>query len=214
MYSLIAQPFLRAEKSVAIVGYRTYPTTDVDGQVNDLERAMDCLRREYPAVNDITLVGHSSGAHISMLGLLSGKLTVDRFVGLSGVYDIAAHYCFERGRGVERISPLAPACGGSLETWRRNSPTQLVATASDSLDGLPPMLICHGGLDTTVPYSSSVNFVNAVHCVSNSLRQTCSLLILPDVEHADTAMHLMFGGETQEAVMDWVAQQTATTSNA
>jgi acetyl esterase/lipase len=162
-------------------------------------------------LNDVTLIGHSSGAHISMLGLLSGLLThVDRFVGLSGVYDIPSHYNFERGRGVERISPLAPACGGSLDTWRKNSPTRLVVGESrkEQLDHLPPILICHGGIDTTVSYSSSVDFVDALHSASDVLRNSCSLRILPHVGHSETAIHLMFGGETQDVVVDWMSAQT------
>jgi acetyl esterase/lipase len=212
MYRLVAKPFLNDGVSVAILGYRTYPTTDVTGQVDDLEQALESLRQEFPHLNDVTLIGHSSGAHISMLGLLSGLLTrVDRFVGLSGVYDIPAHYNFERGRGVDRISPLAPACGGSLDTWRRNSPTRLVIgySTKEELDHLPPILICHGGIDTTVSYSSSVDLVDALHSASDILRNTCSLRLLPHVGHAETAIHLMFGGETQDVVVDWMSGQTS-----
>jgi acetyl esterase/lipase len=213
MYRLVAKPFLNDGVSVAILGYRTYPTTDVTGQVDDLEKSLLFLRREFPHVNDITLIGHSSGSHISMMGLLSGKLLshVNRFVGLSGVYDIPSHYNFERGRGVERISPLAPACGGNLEAWRRNSPTRLAILESTKaqLDQLPPIMICHGGLDTTVSYSSSVDLVDSLHSASDTLRHTCSLRILPNVEHAETAIHLMFGGETQDVVVDWMSRQTS-----
>jgi acetyl esterase/lipase len=212
MYRLVAKPFLNDGMTVAILGYRTYPTTDVTGQVEDLEQALESLRQEFPHLNDVTLIGHSSGAHISMLGFLSGLLThADRFVGLSGVYDIPSHYNFERGRGVERISPLAPACGGSLDTWRRNSPTRLVIRESTNqqLDQLPPILICHGGLDTTVSYSSSVDLVDALHSASDTmLRHTCSLRILPHVGHSETAIHLMFGGVTQDVVVDWMSEQT------
>jgi acetyl esterase/lipase len=212
MYRLVAKPFLNDGVSVAILGYRTYPTTDVTGQVDDLEQALKSLRRKFPHLNDVTLIGHSSGAHIAMLGLLSGLLIhVDRFVGLSGVYDIPSHYNFERGRGVERISPLAPACGGSLDTWRRNSPTRLVIagdSTKEQLDHLPPILICHGGIDTTVSYSSSIALVDALHSASDILRKTCSLHILPHVGHSETAIHLMFGGETQAVVVDWMSGQT------
>jgi acetyl esterase/lipase len=211
MYRLVAKPFLNKGMTVAILGYRTYPTTDVKGQVDDLEQALESLRREFPHLSDVTLIGHSSGAHISLLAILSGLLThVDRFVGLSGVYDIPSHYNFERCRGVDRISPLAPACGGSLDTWRRNSPTRLVIGGStkEQLDQLPPILICHGGIDTTVSYSSSVNLVDALHSASDILRHTCSLRILPHVGHSETAIHLMFGGETQDVVVDWMSGQT------
>jgi acetyl esterase/lipase len=210
------ETFLNDGVSVGILGYHTYPTTDVTGQVDDLEKSLLFLRRAFPHVNDITLIGHSSGSHISMMSLLSGKLLthVNRFVGLSGVYAIPSHYNFERGRGVERISPLAQACGGNLEAWRRNchSPTRLAILESTKaqLDQLPPIMICHGGLDTTVSYSSSVDLVDSLHSASDTLRHTCSLRILPNVEHAETAIHLMFGGETQDVVVvDWMSRQTS-----
>jgi acetyl esterase/lipase len=211
MYRLVAKSFLNDGVSVAILGYRTYPTTNVTGQVDDLGQALESIRREFPHLNDVTLIGHSSGSHISMLALLSGLLTphVDRFVGLSGVYDIPSHYNFERSRGVERISPLSTACGNSLETWRRNSPTRLVIgeLTKEQLDQLPPILICHGGLDNTVAYSSSVDLVGALHSASDILRHTCSLCILPHVGHSETAIHLMFGGETRDVVVDWMSGQ-------
>jgi acetyl esterase/lipase len=210
MYRLVAKPFLNDGMSVAILGYRTYPTTDVTGQANDLEQALESLRRDFPHLNDVTLIGHSSGAHISMLGFLSGLLThADRFVGLSGVYDIPSHYNFERSRGVDRISPLTPACGGSLDTWRRNSPTLVIGDSTNQqLNQLPPILICHGGLDTTVSYSSSVDLVDALHSAGDTmLRHSCSLRILPHVGHSETATHLMFGGETQDIIVDWMLEQ-------
>jgi acetyl esterase/lipase len=48
MYRLVAKPFLNKGMTVAILGYRTYPTTDVKGQVDDLEQALESLRREFP----------------------------------------------------------------------------------------------------------------------------------------------------------------------
>ena len=33
--------------------------------------------------------------------------------GMAGVYDIAAHYQYETARGVEKLSPMARAMGGT-----------------------------------------------------------------------------------------------------
>jgi len=207
MSRLCATPFLKENMSVAMVGYRTYPTADVAGQVDDLERALQYLRVQYPHYHDATLIGHSSGAHIAALGLLNKRMVaaVDRFIGLSGVYDIPSHYKFEAGRGVDRISPLAPACGGKLHAWKQTSPTRIIQKVSPQvLEQLPPILVCHGAVDTTVPYTSSIEFVETL-CSSNPSPQSkISLQVFPDVEHSETVLQLMFGGDVQDQIVVWI----------
>ena len=93
---LAALPFLRIGVAVAIVGYRVYPDAEVTGQVDDLEAALREIRRRRPDLltkpppapgnkgaqfdddndNDdnwlgVSLVGHSSGAHVALLLLVS-----------------------------------------------------------------------------------------------------------------------------------------------
>jgi acetyl esterase/lipase len=205
LYRLVAAPFLERGMNVAVVGYRTYPDAVCAGQVKDLRTAVEHLRRRFPgAMDDVTLIGHSSGAHVSMMALLGG-LSVDRFVGVSGVYDIPDHYRYEATRGVERISPLAPACsdgGLTLSGWRRFSPTQLLTELETVW--LPPMLICHGMLDSTVPYTSSAHFVEALQ---QTREAKADLSVLNDVEHAETVLHLMFGGVTRDFILDWIWRQ-------
>ena len=86
--------------------------------------------------SNIILIGHSAGAHISLLALvraamlkqgmdlkdaISGKFdntnsvlleTVKQFIGLAGPYEISQHYKYETGRGVEWLSPMKPAMQG------------------------------------------------------------------------------------------------------
>ena len=93
MYRLTALPFLQLNMAVAIVGYRTYPDATVSGQVNDLEAAALLLSHRYShlltrsplcPVNDwlgVSLMGHSSGAHIALLLLvehIARKITFAR----------------------------------------------------------------------------------------------------------------------------------------
>lgn len=243
LYRLAAIPFLEtavadgrndtatstaaAAAAVAVVGYRTYPTAAVPGQVDDVVRAVQFLLRRFPSdFSVVTLVGHSSGAHLCAMALLQqqqqqkggDRFKIDRFVGIAGVYDIPAHYIFESGRGVERISPMAPACGGSVAAWRRHSPTYLVAAAEqrsccwnekddDARFMLPPTLLCHGALDSTVPYTSSAGFVAAVANCCNINNKQCTLEILPETGHSETVLHLMFGGETRDIVMNWLSKE-------
>lgn len=157
MYRLVATPFLTSKIAVAIIGYRTYPDGNAQDQVNDLLEAAQTLKRLHPKLwknqhrknksssssFGVSLIGHSSGAHIGMLLLVqiiekqinkhllssssSGKLTddgiqFDSYVGLSGVYNIQHHFDYEAGRGVEEISPMKPACGYSREAFDYYSP--------------------------------------------------------------------------------------------
>jgi len=269
LYQLSATPFLNEGYTVAIVGYRTYPTADCGGQVDDLVLALQSVHkrggntvgREW---RDVTVVGHSSGAHLAALAFCTGKIlttrmhhdddndnddnyddppiSVDRFVALGGVYDIESHYIFEKGRGVERVSPMSIACGrksmgmtggrsGLREVWRDNSPTWVVTRGllegnnggggSDSGSGggyyrpLPAKnLIVHGALDDVVPYTSSQKFVAALTSGDDrndrdggeqQLWET-DLRILPSVDHVDLVLHLMFGGETRDLVLDWMKE--------
>jgi hypothetical protein len=75
-YRLIALPFLKRNLAVAIVGYRTYPTGDVNTQVQDLNAAYQELSKRYPDLCGpfrserpigVCVMGHSSGAHIALL---------------------------------------------------------------------------------------------------------------------------------------------------
>eukprot|EP00850_Spirogloea_muscicola_P018987 SM000180S03512 [mRNA] locus=s180:259993:262654:- [translate_table: standard] len=110
-------------------------------QVDDASQAlswtMDHISEYGGDPSRITLMGHSSGAHICAMLLwqrCSRRLAADRdagapsarasasasldarqpnrFVGLSGVYNIAEHLMHERKRGVASISCMTPATGG------------------------------------------------------------------------------------------------------
>jgi acetyl esterase/lipase len=198
MYRLTACPFLNKGYTVAIWGYRTWPDAGVDGQVDDLKNALQTLQTLHPST-PTTLVGHSSGAHVAVLGVLrENLLNVDHVVSIAGVYDIPSHYEYETGRGVEQISALQPACGHVRNEWQKRSPTCLLKETKRPQE-LPNMLFLHGAKDTVVPYTSAVNF-------HQSLRHG-RLTILPTVGHAETVLQLMMGGETQDVVMAWLEEQ-------
>ena len=157
MYRLTATPFLEQSMAVAVIGYRTYPDGNVQDQVDDLETAAMALKHRYPHLCEngsdemelgITLMGHSSGAHIAMLmavqrverfldRMMNDKniaetdtdtdtdtdtIQFDKLVGLSGVYDISHHFDYEAGRGVEELSPMKPACGYTRHAFDHHSP--------------------------------------------------------------------------------------------
>ena len=184
------------------MGYRTYPDASVDGQVSDIQRSLDKLKQRYPSQHT-TILGHSSGSHIALLGVLQQKLKVDALICVAGVYDVVKHFMFEKGRGVDMISPLLPANGHVEKEWVLRSPTRLVDETTRDI--LPPTLLVHGAKDSVVPYTSAVEFYNALQqCQSD---ENCLLSILPSTEHAETVIQLMVGGETQDIVMEWLESQ-------
>lgn len=65
MYRLAALPFLKENTNVAVIGYRTYPDGNATDQVQDLEMALSTLLSH--SYKHVTVMGHSSGAHIALL---------------------------------------------------------------------------------------------------------------------------------------------------
>jgi acetyl esterase/lipase len=205
MYRLVAAPFLERNFRVAILGYRTYPDATVKGQTDDIVRAVEHFASSS-TTGPTVILAHSSGAHVSLLAALQGRLSssMQGFIGMSGVYDIERHYEFECLRGVDQISPLSPACGGTVDQWRLTSPTLLVPTTDDSIiTSLPPILFLHGDNDTTVPAQSSQQIHEAL-VVRNHQSQ---LQILSNVGHSDALLETLLGGKTQDAVFSWLESE-------
>jgi len=238
MYRLCASPFLEAGLAVAIVGYRTYPDGNVQDQVDDLESAAKAIAAKFPHLvqkprgqndNDwlgLTLMGHSSGAHISMLMAVEriekcvennqdhhdiDTISFDYFVGLSGVYSISHHFDYEAGRAVEELSPMKPACGFTRDSFDHFSPAmRLKSLLYKKLQGrnvdeivnklMPDTLLIHGVHDSTVPFTSTSEAGNILRScgvrVCQEYYMTCG--------HPDVVMELMLGGKTKEIVMDWL----------
>jgi pimeloyl-ACP methyl ester carboxylesterase len=171
MYRLIAAPFIFSSQnqySVAVVGYRTYPDGSTAAeQVADVSAALHLLlTSQYSDLYDksnITVMGHSSGAHIALLMVVDCiaaelslidrrhtcrslqkmdrnleepvrvRLPFDSFCGISGPYDISHHFDYEASRGVEELSPMKPVNGFTRLAFQQNSPAQRLQNALKSL---------------------------------------------------------------------------------
>jgi acetyl esterase/lipase len=224
MYRLVAGPFLNnKDTQVGIIGYRTFPDATVDEQIADVADCLLMLKEtgiQGPATKT-SLIGHSSGAHIASMAILSEDLCdyrFDHFIALSGVFDIPRHYEFERKRGVERFSPMAAACttrnksGSSapavtLRDWKLRSPTRLLRAQPASLKRFPPCLVCHGALDTTVPVESAIQFAEALTNATEQTSTNVELVILP-TGHSEVVEDIMFGGPTRDTVFKWMNTET------
>lgn len=78
-------------------------------------------------------------------------------VAMCGVYDIATHYEYERGRGVNELSSMKGAMGGR-DKFAEQSPTCILSNPANSngfssrhVDRLPKIVLVSSKKDTTVP---------------------------------------------------------------
>ncbi len=126
-YALMAERLLASGASaVAIAQYTLFPRGDVDTMVAEIEDVLRwCASVKKPGQR-VVLAAHSAGAHLCALLLARasyartasslrssgpgepprGDILPDRFVALSGVYDIAAHFAHENSRLVHWLSPM------------------------------------------------------------------------------------------------------------
>lgn len=208
MYALTATPFLNeGYTNVALVGYRTFPSADLNGQLDDIAQALECIS-QLTRHENMTVVGHSSGSHLLTMAFMEGRLALpnlDQYVGMAGVYDIPSHYRFERGRGIQRISPMAAACGYTLNNWKQSSPLYILRTADNKqqkqmLGRFPTStMLLHGNMDTTVPYAGTKHFAEV---------SGLDWHLLEDVGHADMVLEIMFGGGTLDFILNWTQEKS------
>ena len=122
-YALMARRLLDGGAArVAVAQYGLFPAADVDEMVGDLDASLRWAEAEAGG-SEVRLVGQSAGAHLCALWLarragaarLRGEPVgwlPSKFVALSGVYDIAAHFAHENTRLVHWLSPMWLAMAG------------------------------------------------------------------------------------------------------
>ncbi|XP_061117161.1 uncharacterized protein si:dkey-193c22.1 isoform X1 [Conger conger] len=209
MYCLLAAQMAKElNATVVCPDYSTYPKGDVLDMVQDIADSLLWVKENGDVFNidkdSLVLIGHSAGAHLCALttlflargakelGIEAAKQreitsTIKGVAGLSGVYNIMDHYQHEIVRGVEYVSTMHKAMGGT-ENFNYYSPTTaLNALTEDTLKRVPPFCLIHGTSDGTVPVESSLKFSEALTCLSVKV----SLYLLPKVGHAEMVTDLM-----------------------
>ncbi|MCB1384344.1 MAG: alpha/beta hydrolase [Nitratireductor sp.] len=140
IYSLPAYANARGYMLVS-VSYRPVPKTNIDGQVDDVVRAINWTRANIARYGGdpkrIVIMGHSAGAHlVSMVGVkkLAGPL---RGIVANDVqaYDMVA-YASIRG-GIDGV--YLSAFGQDPDNWVRWSPVTYARQSS----GFPPFLVMY-----------------------------------------------------------------------
>ena len=218
LYRLVGERLAEEGVVACVISYATYPLGNADTQTKDVEAALRWTHQNIEGYGGdptrITLVGHSSGAHISSLSLTrhdggEEEPLVAGFVGISGVYDIARHYEWERLRGVSEVSPMSVANaggrggveGGRIELVREafdaRSPERIMARHGRQEGGgigalrFPPSLLLHGDADLVVPPRQS----KAMHQALLAIKIPAELSIIPGMGHSEFILSIMAGEE-------------------
>ncbi len=177
-HSPLAAHWARCGAVCVNVDYRLYPVADAVDQATDVAHALAWVSEHAASYGGdprrVFLMGHSSGAHVAALALLlhpAAAAAVAGAIMLCGVFDVRAHYAFEGARslgggavrGVEWLSPLAPACGG-VARFEAVSPLHLVSSGGGPVRvaALPPFTLLHAADDVVVPPSQSAAFAAAL----------------------------------------------------
>ena len=171
---------------VVIPDYTLYPDALYDQMAHEVVAAVAWTLEhigEYggdPA--RVVLAGHSAGGHLAGLVVTNPEYLsayghrveeICGFIGLSGVYDMAAQAAYEQEKG-RSIGLLAGVAGGE-DRLAEASPSSYAS------ENLPPVLLIHGGQDETVPVSMSEAFQATLEMIGAKSR----LLVYTEAGHTD-----------------------------
>ena len=205
MYRILGTSLQSRDIAVVIPSYETWPDGDALDQAFRIRKCIEWCKCNISKIgngnpNRIHLVGHSSGAHICALALtFEGEAreynlhdegcnhhVVNGYVGLSGVYSIPDHFRFEKRRGVEELSPMAPA---NQRFGKNQFPTFMSPSLTPSkIFQTDRVLLLHGSKDNVVPCQSTIRFKNS-KLLSGVGHVNCR--IVRDANHIDPIMSLM-----------------------
>ncbi|GMH33903.1 hypothetical protein BSKO_01737 [Bryopsis sp. KO-2023] len=184
-YAPLAATLAEGGVVTCVMTHTLYPNAVVPEMVLELSSALDWvfnnISKHGGSPDKVSLVGHSSGAHLCMMALLrrakilsEGKAGTEltrpnghsgipkRFVGICGAYSIAEHFEYEKGRGVHGLSCMERAMEGK-EKFEAMSPAVVVDRIvspgkgckseypKKTLKHLPALTLLAAEEDTTVP---------------------------------------------------------------
>lgn len=145
-YAPLANALADQNVIVGVCSYPMFPDVLVPEMVEDVRDAVVHFRECFSTKSArkrrrFTVLGHSSGAHLLAMAMLTngqegcisglGQHPPDCFIGISGPYDITAHYAYENVRGVAELSPMRDAMGGP-ENFVSNSPMMRIPDRNDT----------------------------------------------------------------------------------
>ncbi len=179
----IAGPLNQAGYTVASVGYRLVPHTDVAGSVEDVAQATSYLLHHAAAFgidpHRFALMGHSSGAHVvALLGTDQRYLVqagvnpndLSAVIALDGVFDVAVN--LSRHPNETRVEVF----GADPAQWTRYSPVSYVGT----MQAHPAFCLLHE--------NTNHRFIEQAESFESVLRQhheTVMTKLAPGLKHGE-----------------------------
>jgi acetyl esterase/lipase len=159
-YSTLGKHLASQGVCCVVATYNFYPDVLCAEQISDVNKCItwvaDNISKHGGDAERITLVGHSSGAHLSMMAVLAragiysssstssssrqnGSRSRDKrmpakVVLMAGVYDIEKHFQYEKGRGVHTLSAMTRAMGGATN-FGKFSPAVLLLNGNGNVNG-------------------------------------------------------------------------------
>ncbi|CAI9109986.1 OLC1v1009936C1 [Oldenlandia corymbosa var. corymbosa] len=164
---------------VACLDYRNFPQGTISDMVKDVSQGISFVCNYISEVggdpNRIYLMGQSAGAHISACALVEQAIKeskgesvswsisqIKAYFGLSGGYNLINLVDHFHARGLYRSIFLSIMEGE--QSLKQFSPEILVqGLSSQNLASLlPPVILFHGTLDSSIPSDASKTFVDAL----------------------------------------------------
>ncbi|HET7314426.1 alpha/beta hydrolase [Salinisphaera sp.] len=200
-YRFVGQALASRGITAVLPDYRLYPAVRFPAFIEDGAAAVAWTRQHIGAYGGnachLFVAGHSAGAHIAAMLATDGAYLAAAgasihdlagFIGLAGPYDFLPI----KGPTLQKI--FAPK-----SNWPNTQPINFV-------DGdEPPMLLLHGGADTTVRPENTINMAAKVNQSGGSAK----VKIYPGVTHimliAPLAATLRFMGDELDQIADFVS---------
>ncbi len=180
-YAFLGRAFATRGFVTVIADYRKYPQVKFPAFVEDAADAAAWVHgniAEYGGdPGNIFLIGHSAGAHISMLAALDpqwlARKDIDSsiikgVIGLAGPYDFLP---FEEGGSAEK----------AMGEWPRPKETQPITYARGDA---PPLLLLHGADDDLVGQHNFKNLSGAIEQAGGSAMSK----LYPNIDHYEIIM--------------------------
>lgn len=179
-YGFVGRAFVEAGFVVALGGYRLGEAGKYPGMIEDVAAAISTVRQEVVQYGGnpqaIVIAGHSAGAYNVMMTALQDRwlakyglspMDIAGVVGLSGPYDF-----------LPLKSESTIAAFGHASDLPATQPINWVSEKA------PPMLLIHGGKDTTVGDFHSKRMVKKIRAQKlEASGASPQLLLYPEMDH-------------------------------
>jgi hypothetical protein len=178
-----------------VLGYPVYPMGTMQKQTDAVVKGIEYIKnrselsslfnkKESKKCSPLVVAGHSSGAHIAMLGIVQQMLNhpsqspiCDAYFGLSGPFELVTHYQYKKETKQLGMSPILPAADG-YDNLKILSPTLLLndneKVLKEKASLFPYVGLLHGLTDDVVPDYQSKKLLEAIQLYSKKCK--CSLL--------------------------------------